>query len=123
MNIVGIGIDTIEIKKIQQILDSRSGPSFLEKYFTASEQKYFKLYNKPEPHIATTFAGKEAVFKALNAKTFIARDIEILRKANGQPEVKLKGHYASMAENKELLLSLSYNNSFAIAVAIIKEKG
>ncbi len=122
MNVIGIGVDTVEIKKVQQILDSKSGASFLEKHFTVNEQKYFNLYNKPAPHIATTFAGKEAVFKALNAKTFIARNIEISRDYNGQPKVNLTGSYANMAGNNELLLSLSYNNSFSIAFAIMKEK-
>ena len=63
MNIFGIGIDIIEIDRIEGVLNRQ--PRFLEKNFTEDEIKYFKNNNLKSESIAGNFAAKEAISKAI----------------------------------------------------------
>ena len=61
--------------------------------------------------MATTFAGKEAVFKALQDQNVQLNDIEIIRNKNGKP-------YAIVGK-KKVNLSLSFDGDYAIGFAVI----
>lgn len=122
MKVLGVGVDSVEIEKVGDIVSGRFGNDFLNNNFTESEIRYIKSKKPAVSHIATTFAAKEAVFKALGIGWTGGKDIQVARNENGKPEVSLCGSLRNLAESKEILLSLSCNSSFAIAFAIIKEK-
>ena len=116
MNIVGIGVDTIEIKRVKRIMSGKYGQHFLDANFTESEISYINSKPKPIFHIATTFAAKEAVFKALGTGWTKGKNVKIIRNAEGKP-------FALVEKlNGDILLSLSYNNNFAVAFATIIRK-
>ena len=62
--IQGIGVDLIEIHRIQSSIDE-FGETFLQKIFTDSEIVYCRSRKNPAQHFAARFAAKEAVSKAL----------------------------------------------------------
>ncbi len=61
--IVAIGIDLIELHRIQKILDSGTRVRFLERTFTPSELEYCLAKKNPVPSLAARFAAKEAFQK------------------------------------------------------------
>ncbi|MFC1987272.1 holo-ACP synthase [Chloroflexota bacterium] len=114
-----IGIDIIEIARIQSAID-RWGESFLHRVYTEAE---LKLYRKKLSSLAARFAGKEAVMKALGtgAEGISWREIEILANPNGQPVVRLHGKAQIKANGMgltNLAISLSDSREYAIASVI-----
>ena len=88
MNILGIGVDIIEIYRIKEILDKN--PRFLEKVFTSKEIEYFESKDFRPETIAGNFVAKEAISKSIGTgiRKFNLRDIEVLRDELGKPTVK-----------------------------------
>lgn len=120
--ILGVGVDILKMDQLKMDHLSNHDP-FLRKVYTEQEQEQARLREHPFHYFATRFAGKEAVYKALNWNgayiTFL--DIEILNHENGQPYVSLKGivkEYAEKSGIREILISLSYDAEYAIAYAV-----
>ena len=117
--IEGIGIDVIELGKVQQHSKNKA---FIEKVFTQIELAYFKTKKNPIPHIATTFAAKEAVFKALGTGWGDGKEVEIARDKDSRPYVILKGNLEQFTRNKNIFISLSFTDSVAVAIALVESK-
>ncbi len=115
MKINSVGTDIVSIKKLKKIIESTHGEAFINKTFTEKEKKYFNNKSDKLNHIATTFAGKEAVLKALGTGITNLKDVEIIRKKNGQPIVRLH----NKLRDKKILISLSYDEDYAIGFALI----
>lgn len=119
---LGVGVDIIRIDRVKDAVDG-GGIAFLNETFTIEEQQQAKIHPNPTSHLAMIFAGKEAIFKALSACWEIGvklTEINISRGESGEPIPILYGKFAELAsqrgENK-VLLSLSYDGDYAIAVA------
>ena len=113
-----IGIDIIEIARIEKAI-SRWGEGFLHRVYTDPE---LKLYHDKPASLATRFAGKEAVIKALGPqiKGISWRQIEILSDPGGKPSVRLYGEAQNRANSlglDKLAISLSHSKEYAIAFA------
>ena len=125
--IIGIGVDIIEIERVRQAIQNNK--NFLSKLFTEREIDYFISRNMNSEVIAGNFAAKEAVSKALGTgiRGFSFKDIEILRNELGKPEVILHNG-ANLIGNKlvgnnnslRVHLSISHNNSSAIAYSVLE---
>jgi holo-[acyl-carrier protein] synthase len=89
MMIIGIGSDLIEVERIRHAVCRHS--RFLTRNFTELEIAFFETRQMNPYPIATNFALKEAVSKALGTgfRGFNLVDIEILRDSNGKPYVNL----------------------------------
>ncbi|MGH2957049.1 MAG: holo-ACP synthase, partial [Solirubrobacterales bacterium] len=61
----GVGIDLIEIERVERALERR--PRLAERLFTRAELDYARARARPGRHLAARFAAKEAVIKALAA--------------------------------------------------------
>ena len=114
-----VGIDIVEIERIQRIID-RWGTRFLGRIYTDAELDY--CHNRLSS-LAVRFAGKEAVMKALSAdKDGIAwRDIEILPNERNTPQVILYGKARIRAEElgvSDLAISLSHSRAHAVASVV-----
>lgn len=122
--IIGIGTDIIEIERIEKAI--KTNKSFLEKLFTKDENILFKSKAMRTEVIAGNFAAKEAISKALGTgvRGFSFKDIEILRDELGKPIAKLNEKVESKIETKsyKLNISISHNNTSAIAFAVLEEK-
>jgi len=123
MRILGLGVDIIEIARLEGSIQ-RHGRSFIDRLFLAGEQAYCGPQREPARCYAARFAAKEAVAKALGTgigEHLGWHDIEVRRKASGEPFVILHGTGAETAKRmgiSEILLSLSHSEHYAVANAI-----
>jgi holo-[acyl-carrier protein] synthase len=111
--LVGVGIDLIEIERIERALERR--PRLAERLFTEGEIAYAEERARPGRHLAARFAAKEAVIKALGTGVPPAQ-IEIV--PGTPPRVSLSGHAAKLARDSEVSISLTHSRETAAAVAI-----
>jgi holo-[acyl-carrier protein] synthase len=115
MSIKGIGIDIIEIKRIEEAVNSL-GDKFLRRIYTADEIDYCLRRKKMGfPELAARFAAKEAYAKSIGTgmRGIRWKDIETANNSKGKPIYKIKG---KPAENCHLTLSHSRNYAVAMAV-------
>lgn len=115
--IYGVGVDEVACDRVKKACEKKS---FLDKYYTEAEQE---LISKRYGRVATNFAGKEAVVKALRTgfSGITPKEVEILREENGAPYVRLNGHAKELAEKlqiKEFHISLADTKEFATAYAV-----
>jgi holo-[acyl-carrier protein] synthase len=119
--IIGTGVDIVEVARIKKSLEKYSS-KFEEKIFTAEEILYCRARAEPGIHFAARFAAKEAVMKCLGTGIEISfKDIEVTNLKTGKPLVTLFGKGREIAEQlaiKTIHISLSHDNSYAIAQAI-----
>jgi holo-[acyl-carrier protein] synthase len=123
MNVISLGVDIIEVARIRTAIE-RHGERFHQRFCTASEAAYCQGMRDPAPFFAARFAAKEAVSKALG--TGIGAqcgwlDIEVRRKATGEPFVVMHGLGAETAKRlgiARILLSMSHTENYAMAQAV-----
>jgi holo-[acyl-carrier protein] synthase len=126
--IAGIGVDIVDIPRIQALLD-RYGKRFLGRVYTEAETAYaMRGANKAE-RLAGRFAVKEAVMKALGtgkSQGILWRDIETLRTRSGKPEVHLHGQAVKRAKllgGGAVHVSITHDGGKAMAFVILEKAG
>jgi holo-[acyl-carrier protein] synthase len=121
MNVVGVGIDLVDIGPFAEKLARQA---FREQVFTAAEQREADVRPRPAESYAGKFAVKEAVMKALGAGIRQAvwfTAIEVLDRDSGAPTVTL---YRAAQANAARLgingwhVSISHTAQTAVAVAL-----
>jgi holo-[acyl-carrier protein] synthase len=126
MATVGVGVDLVEVSRVETMIAER-GQHVYERLLTPAERDYCAGMARPAEHVAVRLAAKEAVYKALQgtaaARTIGWRDTEVVRDPDGRPEAVLSGRAAERAAElgvRRVLLSLSHTHTTAIAVAILE---
>lgn len=102
-----VGIDIIEINRM------KLKPEFIKRYLSKSEWEKFQALEtefSKKQFLASKWALKEALYKALPNEHLVFEEINITENEFGQPTVKIKDYQIS--------LSLSHNQSNAVAIAI-----
>lgn len=120
--ILGVGTDIIEILRIEEAISNNS--NFLNRLFTEKEIQMFKKRKMKSEVIAGNFSAKEAISKTLGTgvRGFSFKDIEILRDELGKPIVYLNENIERIiGRNYKINLSISHNNTSAIAFAVLEE--
>lgn len=119
----GIGVDIVEISRMERIL--RDTPGFFPRMFTDDERAYCESSARPAAHYACRFAAREAVLKALGVgfgqEGVGRRDVSVSRDKNGRPVAVLSGGALRAAQRlgvQEVALSLSFTSDLAIANAM-----
>lgn len=112
MSLRGIGVDILEIKRFDPFAKKRHD-RFLTSNYSEEELTYCFSFKDPRPHLAGTFAAKEAVWKALGRSDILFREIEIKRTKLGRPTA-----WIANREQKSTLISISHTEQVAIAIAI-----
>ena len=129
--ILGIGTDIISIARIKASIDRR-GDALLKRLYTQAEREQAMARNNGATrYLATRFAAKEAIWKALchpNVSSGVSggvslAEIEILANSDGAPETRLYGGALAAAQAKagaawQLHLSLSDDDGLALAFAV-----
>ena len=116
-----VGVDMIEIDRVEAV--ARRHPTrFPQRVYTDGERAYCR---GRAPQLASRFAAKEAVMKALGTGTrgVAWREIEVVRKPGEAPEIVLHGRAKARAEKlgaTRLALSLSHSRDYAIASVVIE---
>ena len=122
MQILGLGTDIVEVKRIEKAINKTSG--FITKVFTAKEIEYCESKSNKYERYAGRFCAKEAVSKAFGTgvRDFKLCDIEINNDSLGKPEVILHGTLESKRNNIEIHLTISHCKEYGTATAIIISK-
>jgi holo-[acyl-carrier protein] synthase len=126
--IVGLGLDMVEIDRIERLAEEHEA-RFVRKYFTAAEISYAESHHRPGEHLAARFAAKEAAAKALGtgiAERVHMRDLEIVARDSGQPRLVLHGAAAELAKEMGVTrthVSLTHTKTHAAAVVVLESDG
>ena len=113
------GVDIVEIPRIKRVA-VRYGERFLRRVYTEGEVAYCR---GRAPQLASRFAAKEAVMKALGTgiRGIRWRDIEVVRQRGRAPSIKLHGTAQARAERmgiEHLAVALSHSEAYAIAYVV-----
>ncbi|WP_425377381.1 holo-ACP synthase [Spiroplasma endosymbiont of Aleiodes alternator] len=102
-----VGIDIIEVNRIENIEE------FAKRILSKKEIILFNQYSlqRQQEFLAGRWALKESIFKALPQEKLTFKNIDISYNQYNQPITIIK--------NYQLLLSLSHNETNAIAIAIV----
>lgn len=126
--IAGIGVDIVDIARIQALLD-KYGERFLTRVYTGAEMEYgLRGANKAE-RLAGRFAVKEAVMKALGtgkSQGILWKDVETVRGRSGKPEVRLHGRavkWAKLRGGGAVHVSITHDGGKAVAFVILEKAG
>jgi holo-[acyl-carrier protein] synthase len=116
---VVVGIDVIEIPRIQRSLDD-FGERFLRRVYTEQERE---RYRNRISELAARFAAKEAISKALGTgiRGIKWREMEVLPNRRGKPIVVLHGTAAERAlvlGITDFDISLTHSRSDAMAFVV-----
>jgi holo-[acyl-carrier protein] synthase len=127
MKALGIGVDIIEIDRMEKAIN-KWGAHFLNKMFTEREIKYSNSKRFCHQHFAARFAAKEAVVKAFGGTNRFPvkwTDIEILNDEEGKPAVRFSNSAVKMKETKnvqQVMLTIAHSKQYAVANAVIFTK-
>lgn len=123
--IVGLGIDLVEIDRVEHMIESL-GERMYERLFSESEARYIRNKPLPAQHAAVRLAAKEAAFKALAgnelARQISWRDVEVVSDSQGIPSIKLHGAADRRARElgvTHVHVSLTHTRDTAAAVVVL----
>ncbi|HEV8681583.1 MAG TPA: holo-ACP synthase [Actinomycetota bacterium] len=120
MRILGVGVDVVEVGRVQRILDRRS--TFRDRVFTSDEIAYCERKAVPARYYAARWAAREACVKALGGVPALRwKDIEVVRTPSGAPHLALEGSAKAKADRlgaHQVLVSFSHEGSVATAFCI-----
>lgn len=116
------GVDIIKVDRIKKILDNKR-EAFYNKIFTEKEILYIQSKNNDPKTVATLFAAKEAISKALGTGIgkITWKDMEISHDKNGKPLVNLTQRTTYILNDLNINkfdISISHEEEFAVAFAI-----
>jgi holo-[acyl-carrier protein] synthase len=124
MAIAGLGLDLVQVARVEAVL-ARRGERFTARVFTAAEREYCELRPaRRAQHYAGRFAVKEAVMKVLGTGwTRGVRwiDIEIVRRRGQAPSLVLHGEAARVAARAGIArwhVTITHDAGLAAAVAV-----
>jgi holo-[acyl-carrier protein] synthase len=108
----GLGIDLLEIERLERALERR--PRLAVRLFTDGEREYAKGRAR---NLAARFCAKEAVAKALELEAWSWHDVEIVS-SGGPPRVRLAGAAARRAEELGVTVEVSLTHTPVMAGAV-----
>jgi phosphopantetheine--protein transferase-like protein len=123
---IGLGVDFISISRMRDVLET-GGKVFMDKVFTPWEQERASTHPERVTYLAMIFAAKEAIFKTFGIgwETGVQfKEIEVRDGEHGEPIPVLTGRFADLASERgasRVLLSLSYDGDYAIAIATLSK--
>jgi holo-[acyl-carrier protein] synthase len=120
MRVVGVGVDVVEIDRVERLLRAR--PSFRDRVFTPAEAAYCEGKATPAECYAARWAAREAARKALGGVRGLRwHDISVGRARTGAPHLALTGAAKVRADDlgvEDVLVSFSHERSVAVAFCV-----
>ncbi|MCD4827697.1 MAG: holo-ACP synthase [Acholeplasmataceae bacterium] len=116
--ILGIGIDLVELDRIEALLDER----FINRILSLEELLIFNDINNEQvklSYIGGRFAAKEAIFKAISKGNGNARytDFSILNDEFGKPFV-VSSHFV----DEIIHITITHTDKYAMSYCLIEKK-
>jgi len=126
MNIIGNGVDIVENKRINKLIDDKK---FIKRVFTNKEIRFSKKIKNKTNYYAKRFAAKEAFVKALGTgfrNNINFSDIEVINNKLGKPKINISKKVRTFIKKKfkldksKIYVSLSDENKHSIAYVILE---
>jgi holo-[acyl-carrier protein] synthase len=124
MSIVGIGLDLVNIARLEAIA-RRWQDRFLQRVYTEDERQASFGRAWPYASLAGRFAAKEAMLKALGTGWSAGvswQDIQVLNEVGGRPVATVRGRTGVLVQQAgvtRIHVSLSHDGDYAIAEVIL----
>lgn len=129
--IVGIGLDMVELERMEKLLSGPAGGRFAARVLTEAELARFRTLSgrRAAEFAAGRFAAKEAVVKALGCGIGAAvgfGDVEVLPGASGRPECRLSAaawdRLGLDAAAHAIHVAITHERSMAAATAVVERR-
>ena len=123
--IVGIGVDIVETARIEK-LRVKFGQRFADRILTPAERLVYANRNQPDSYLATRFAAKEAVAKALGTgigKQLGFHSVQIDNDDSGKPVLRFLGDSADLIAGRSInnaMISLSDEKHYVVAMVVLE---
>lgn len=123
--IVGIGVDIAETARLEQ-LNAKFGQRFARRILTADELLEFERRKCSSNYLATRFAAKEAVAKALGTgigEQLSFHSIQIDNDSQGKPLLRFLGSALDLIADLEInnaMISLSDEKHYVVAMVVLE---
>ena len=126
MNIIGNGVDIVENKRINKLIDDKK---LIKRVFTDKEIRFSKNIKNKTNYYAKRFAAKEAFVKALGTgfrNNINFSDIEVINNKLGKPKINISKKVRTFIKKKfkldkpKIYVSLSDENKHSIAYVILE---
>lgn len=123
--IFGIGTDICAIGRIEKMLEHH-GERFARKILSEHELNFFRTQSQPAAYLASRFAAKEALVKALGTGM---RDgiwftqITVVNDEFGKPSFQCTGEILrrmQLSGVKEAQLALSHEKEYAVSFVVLQ---
>lgn len=120
--IAGIGIDLVEVSRVERML-AAYGERFVERVLTPFERDDYRASTKQACFLASRFAAKEAVSKALGTGLrfpVTLQAISVVKDEDGRPGLRFGGMLAGhLQQNRIARAHLSITHEMGLACAIV----
>ena len=117
MDVVGIGVDLVDVDRVKLILIRRK--TFVERVFTPKEIEYCERQASPAECYAARWAAREACRKALGGiRGMRWHEVRVERAPSGAPSLVLEGTSRARADAlgvSQVLLALTHERRMAAA--------
>ena len=123
--IVGIGVDIAETARVEK-LSAKFGQRFARRILTTDELLEFDRRKHSSSYLATRFAAKEAVAKALGTgigEQLGFHSIQIDNDDKGKPLLRFMGTAVDLIDSlniKNALISLSDEKHYVVAMVVLE---
>ena len=128
MKILGIGVDVIQNKRIQNLIKNKN---FIRRTFGKNELRNSKKISDKTNYFAKRFAAKEAFAKSMGTgfrNKLSLKDIEILNDAIGKPYYHKSKKIDKIIVKRfkidryNLFLSISDEKDYSVAFTVLQKK-
>ncbi|MBI2993692.1 MAG: holo-ACP synthase [Gammaproteobacteria bacterium] len=125
--IFGIGIDMVEIRRIEDGL-ARFGTRFAQRILSEAEFCEYNGHPRPAQFLARRFAAKEALVKAVGTgfrHGLFPREISVQHDTLGKPELRFSSQARSRLDQigvSNSYLSISDERDYALAYVLLEKK-
>jgi len=126
--ILGVGVDLVDVARMETTLRQRWSKRFLSRVFTEEEIAACEASPHTAQCLAARFAAKEALVKALGtgfSQGVRPAQIHVRGGEQGRPWIELSGRALEVAASMNAVaihVSLTHTRSAACAVVVVEER-
>jgi holo-[acyl-carrier protein] synthase len=123
--IIGIGVDIAETSRVEK-LNAKYGQRFAQRILTADELLEFDRRKRSSSYLATRFAAKEAVAKALGTgigEQLSFHSIQVDSNSQGKPLLRFLGSAVDLIAGlgiNNAMISLSDEKHYVVAMVVLE---
>ncbi|MBI4965105.1 MAG: holo-ACP synthase [Desulfomonile tiedjei] len=124
--IFGVGIDLVDVSRMERVLQGRSAKRFIDRVFTEEEIVTCTTAPHPAQAYSARFAAKEAVVKALGtgfSRGITPGQIAVVGGERTRPTIRLAGSALRQAQTMRVSaihLSLTHTPQSAAAMVVLE---